>query len=408
MNSRVSAKVVSGNSKTRSRSRKKPWQPYIEAAAGFRNHWYFAFFSHELPQSGVSEGLGENIVKVKAAKLLGERILFRRSGANIYAIEDRCIHKGVPFSVRPECFTDETITCWYHGFTYRMSDGLLRTIISDPASPLIGKVKLKTYPVVEVKGLVFVFIGDIDPPPLSHDLPPGLLDDNFVVYPEGWSKTLNANWRLGAENGFDPAHSYLHRNSALVRAFHLPTVMGDTGISESHGMQTFDGPGPKGILLIRGAAEPIWEADIEPDVTLTARFIPGQPGVVEGLVPQVSIWMPGVLKVEPFPAPDLFHFEWYVPVDENHHNYVITWGRYVESDDERDRFFDEVTTLWKPLVPTTFNNEDQLAREAMQNFYANEDGWYRERLFGPDIVVTRWRELASRSNRGIQPIPPPV
>jgi hypothetical protein len=44
----------------------------------------------------------------------------------------------------------------------------------------------------------------------------------------------------------------------------------------------------------------------------------------------------------------------------------------------------------------------------MQNFYANEDGWYRERLFGPDIVVTRWRELASRENRGIQPIPPPV
>ena len=78
--------------------------------------------------------------------------MFRRSGANIYAVEDRCIDKGVPFSVRPECFTDETITCWYHGFTYRMSDGLLRTIISDPASPLIGKVLEATDAFAEAEG----------------------------------------------------------------------------------------------------------------------------------------------------------------------------------------------------------------------------------------------------------------
>ena len=58
-------------------------------------------------------------------------------------------------------------------------------------------------------------------------------------------------------------------------------------------------------------------------------------------------------------------------------------------------------TLWKPLVPTTFTNDDERAREAMHEFYAREDGWHKERLFGPDLVITKWRELASRVNRGI-------
>jgi len=27
---------------------RKPWQPYLEASLGFRNHWYPAFFSKQL------------------------------------------------------------------------------------------------------------------------------------------------------------------------------------------------------------------------------------------------------------------------------------------------------------------------------------------------------------------------
>jgi carbazole 1,9a-dioxygenase terminal dioxygenase component len=38
----------------------------------------------------------------------------------------------------------------------------------------------------------------------------------------------------------------------------------------------------------------------------------------------------------------------------------------------------------------------------MQRFYTQEDGWNRERLFRPDLVITEWRKLASRYNRGVQ------
>src|SRR6516165_11244630 len=140
------------------------WRAYFEADLGFRNHWYPAFFSRQL-----AEG------ECRGQEMLGERILFKRIDGRVYAIEDRCAHRGVPFSVRPECYTKNTISCWYHGFTYDVRNGALIAIITDPESPLIGKVKLKAYPVEEHKNLVFAFIGDEAPHALALDLQPGFL-----------------------------------------------------------------------------------------------------------------------------------------------------------------------------------------------------------------------------------------
>jgi carbazole 1,9a-dioxygenase terminal dioxygenase component len=86
----------------------------------------------------------------------------------------------------------------------------------------------------------------------------------------------------------------------------------------------------------------------------------------------------------------------------NTHRYIITWGQLVEDDSERQAFEDEISNHWRDEVPTHFNNDDVFAREAMSEFYSNEDGWFRERLFGPDIVITQWRKLASRAARGVQ------
>jgi carbazole 1,9a-dioxygenase terminal dioxygenase component len=91
-----------------------------------------------------------------------------------------------------------------------------------------------------------------------------------------------------------------------------------------------------------------------------------------------------------------------VPVDEYTHRYMITWGRRVDSPEQANEFVEQVKGFWAEAVPTQFNNEDVMAREAMADFYAVEDGWYRERLFAPDVVITEWRKLASKRNRGIQ------
>ena len=178
--------------------RKKPWQRWIDAEFGLRNYWYPAALSQHLPEG-----------KATPIRLLGEEILLTRQNGKLYALEDRCCHRGVRFSRRPLFYTKETLTCWYHTFTYNLDDGKLRCVLNEPNCALVGKVGVKTYPIREAKGAVFVFVGDIDPPDLSADLPPNFLDDDMAIaVAEPYE--VKANWRLGCENGFDPGHHFIH------------------------------------------------------------------------------------------------------------------------------------------------------------------------------------------------------
>ncbi len=382
-----------------------PWARYVEASLGFREHWYPAFFSHELAEADTSDASGSPVRHLLTRVILGERLLFRRVQGRVYCVKDQCIHKGVPFSRRPECYSAHGLTCWYHGFTYDVRDGRLTTIVTDPDSPLIGRATLGAYPVQEHQGLVFVYIGDGDPPPIADDLQPGFLDPALTVHPRGWSRTVQANWRLGVENGFDPAHTYMHRNAGLVRGFRVPTVLGDADLGSGHGLEVLDGPGPKGVRLQRGAGRPIWKAQVAPDVEIAASWLPDEPGVLQGMIPEVTVWLPCGLRVDPFPTPDTVHFEWYVPVDERTHRYFITWGRRVDGAAARKAFHDEMDFLWRDTVTGKFTNEDVFAREAMDEFYSAGDGWHREHLFGPDVVTVAWRKLCAAAARGIQTVP---
>ena len=367
----------------------KPWQPYLEAALGFRNHWYPALFSHEV-EEGAAAG----------AQVLGEPVLFKRVGGQVYAVQDRCLHRGVRFSARPECFSRNTITCWYHGFTYDVRDGKLVAIVTDPESALVGKLRLPTYRVEEHKGLVFVFVGELDPPPpLFLDVQPGLLDERLALVPKGERTLVHSNWRLAAENGFDASHIYIHRNSELVVKRQMPMPLA-TLFHSREGMVVAEEGQPKGVVKGSGRRTPIWEAQIE-DQKVSSRILPAPDGPSRAS-PDTSMWLPCGLKVDPFPTPGMIQFEWYVPVDETSHWYLVTWGKYVDSNDEAERFYEDVYSYWKHMVIDTFNIDDVTAREAMQRFYGEEDGWQRERLFRPDLIVTEWRKLASAHNRGIQ------
>jgi carbazole 1,9a-dioxygenase len=366
----------------------KPWQPYLDAGLGFRNHWYPALFGCELEEG-----------QVKGQRLLGEPILFKRIDGRVYAVEDRCLHRGVPFSTRPECYTSNTITCWYHGFTYNLKNGQLVAVITDPESALIGKARIKTYPVEERKGLVFVFVGDLDPPPpLALDVQPGLLDDDLALAPRGSRELVRSNWRLAAENGFDAAHIYIHRNSPLVIGMRkvLPLA---TLLLSREGMVVADEGAPKGVVKGSGKRFSIWETEIE-GVTVSARNKPD--ASTPRTSPDTSMWLPCGLKVDPFPVPGMIQFEWYAPIDEHSHNYIVTWGKRVDSDEAAAAFYQEVDSYWRDLVVNNFNMDDVTAREAMERFYSDEDGWHRERLYRPDLIITEWRKLASAHNRGIQ------
>ena len=193
-----------------------------------RDSWYPALFSDELAED-----------QVEGIQICGIQIVLRRANGKVFALKDQCIHRGVRLSAKPMCFNKETISCWYHGFTFNLESGNLDTIVGNPDDPLINNTELVTYPVHEVGGLIFVFVRDDDfpdeeVPHLSEDLPvrfpenserfphplwpaaPSLFDDNVVAL--GIHRTGEANWRIACENGFDNAHILVHKDNTIVQA----------------------------------------------------------------------------------------------------------------------------------------------------------------------------------------------
>jgi carbazole 1,9a-dioxygenase terminal dioxygenase component len=361
---------------------------YIAAKYGFRNHWYPALFSSE-----IAEG------QLVPVELLGERIVLRRIDGRVHGLRDRCLHRGVQFSRKPECLTKDTLTCWYHGFTYRFDNGELCNIVGAPDSRAIGRKRLQTYPVQEAHGLVFVFVGDAleHLPSLAEDVPPGFLDADLAV--RGVRSDVKANWRIGCENGFDSTHIFIHRNAELIRANDLALPLGLVPKGRSS-FRTVENSGePKGVFdyFSPDHVTPVFEGVVREQKVLSAN-----PDAKHKLPHEISMWLPCALRVHPWPDPSLTQYEWYVPIDGARHIYLRVLARKVANDDARRAFDREYEERWRALSLEGFNNDDIWAREATEPAYSDDTGWLREQLFEADGNILEWRKLASRANRGLQ------
>lgn len=273
--------------------------------------------------------------------------------------------------------------------------------MTDPKSDMIGKHRLKTYTVQEAKGLVFIFLGDIEPTPLINDVPPGFLDEGRAI--RGIKREVGSNWRIAAENGFDSTHVFIHKDSKLIPNNETVIPLGFATDREEEAKGTLwevvnNEDGPKSVYDNIGQhAVPVVEGKVDGETVL--RPVIGGENL---LLNQVSIWMPGALKVDPFPDPSLIQFEWYVPRDENSHWYIQTLGKEVANEAEELEFEKDFNEKWEDWGLRGFNDDDIWAREAMEEFYKDDWGWIKEQLFEPDGNIVAWRQLASEANRGVQ------
>ena len=383
---------------TRKKSRIPAWmKPYVDAAWGLRNHWYPAAFSYEVKEDDV-----------KGVTICGEHILLRRSEGKVYALKDECVHRGVRISAKPTCLTKDTVTCWYHGFTYNLKDGKLFSIVAAPEDPLIGKVGIRTYVVEEVNGIVFLFLGDedYDVPPLSDDLPPRppddyehrtgyVLDDHSVVL--GIHRKCVGNWRLAAESGPDPGHVLIHRNAPLILSQDIGLALGE-GKSGAKSIIVDEKKWPKGVTKDYDNMDFVMENKA---LNIKARGSVHPPAV------HVSLYMPGVLFVENWPQYGMAQYEFYVPIDDHHHEYWQLLTRICETEEEKEDFEIKYKYAWEELaLKSGFNDDDIFPREAMEDYYYdNKRGWEEEQLFSMDELIIRWRRLMVKHARGIQPPP---
>lgn len=371
------------------------YAPYVQADWGYANHWYPALFTDELPEGGF-----------KGVTIGGHDIGLRRSAGKVYGLSDRCIHRGVKLSAKPMCLSESTVTCWYHGYTYDIADGKLTTIVGNPEDQLIGRVGVRTYPVEEVNGIIFVFVGEADygtPPALLTDLParvtndpddrpvPHLTDDGIVV--RGMHRRLVGNWRLAAENGLDPGHLLVHWDNQILVALDRALPLGVTALSKEATEEIDIPDGPKGVMN-RYDKSDLYRPVLEnPKVNIKAR------GSVQHYF-RTSLWVPGILMVEHWPVTDVVQYEFYVPIDDHHHEYWEILATRISNDAEREEFEFKYEHFYKPLALEGFNNSDVFARDATEEHYTRFDGWNNEMLCDMDYSIIAWRKMAARHLRG--------
>lgn len=334
---------------------KSNYPAYDAADLGFREYWYPVAFSGGLRRTPL------------AATLLGEELcLVRDTDGKVYCLSDRCAHRGIPLSEGQQEFPG-TVTCPYHGWTYRLSSGEVVAALTDgPDSPLCGKIRLRTYPAQERAGLVWVYVGDEPPPPLERDIPDEFLRENALVL--GRMTVRDGDWRHAAENGFDEGHAkYLHRSSLFLFFRRVPAW------SRTRVMTDADG---------------VWISRVQDQVGFETEY----PGLGRwpqfhfwhrrGGGPQTSIRLPGTLRVK---YPDWIDFEWYVPVRPGKHLYVQLAVVHI-SGLPALLFRLKYWTYLRPIFHGQFNDQDTWMVRLMRT--------PPERLYRPDVSIIAWRKLA--------------
>ncbi|MDA8425497.1 MAG: aromatic ring-hydroxylating dioxygenase subunit alpha [Treponema sp.] len=162
------------------------------------NQWYVILDSRQL-------GRGRPLGVLR----LGERlVLWRDSRGAAHCIADRCAHRGAALSAG-ELIGDQ-VRCPFHGIRF---DGEGRAVLipaNGAAAALPPNFSLRSYPVHEARGLIWIFWGEGeagDPPSFFEDLGP-----EFSY--SGWIDHWACHYTRCIENQLDVVHlPFVHRTT---------------------------------------------------------------------------------------------------------------------------------------------------------------------------------------------------
>ena len=162
-----------------------------------RNAWYVASWSQDLAEK-----------KPLGVSILDEPIVIWRSGSQVVALEDRCVHRLAPLSLG-RCEGDN-LRCQYHGFLFNPEG----RVVEIPGQEVIPRqAAVRRYPVAERHSWIWVWMGDpakadatLIPPAIGLDDPEWILGHGFLDYA--------AEARLINDNLLDFSHlPYVHAAS---------------------------------------------------------------------------------------------------------------------------------------------------------------------------------------------------
>ena len=144
----------------------------------------------------------------KAVRLLCEDlVLYKDKSGTLGLVEERCAHRRVNLVWGiPE---NEGLRCPYHGWLYDETGQCIEQPGEPTGSTFKERIQLTSYPVQELGGLIFAYLGPLPAPLIPHyDL---FVQDNSIRDIGG--TMIPCNWLQCMENSLDPIHTeWLHGN----------------------------------------------------------------------------------------------------------------------------------------------------------------------------------------------------
>ena len=165
---------------------------------------YLRMFWH--PVAASVEVKADADLPVIPVKLLGEKLaLFRSQDGTLGLVQERCPHRGA--SLAYGMVEDDGIRCPYHAWKFSRTGACMDQPSEPEGSKAKDRIKIAAYPVQEMGGFVWAWLGP---------LPAPLLPRWEYVVREDYEQDIGVsrlpcNWLQVAENTMDPLHiEYLH------------------------------------------------------------------------------------------------------------------------------------------------------------------------------------------------------
>ncbi len=326
-----------------------------------RNGWYCAGWASDLSHAPIGR------------RMLGEQVMvYRAESGEPVALEGRCPHRFAPLHLGT--IEHDRVACPYHGLVFDRSGAC----VHNPHGDIPKEAKLRTYPVVERSGVIWVWMGD--PAKADPDL---IIDSGFVVDP-GFATVLGylnvaAHYQMVIDNLLDLTHpAILHKGGLsseeyMGKNLHHRFHQEGTAI---HSDYSFYNVGASPGLA------PLWgdrKSDVRAFMTLYAPsnlVLDFRMNEVDGPVDE-GLFLPTLHLL--------------VPENEERTHYFYAMGRNVQLDNE------ELSAITAKMARHAFEDEDEPMIRACQDMMGTTDLFsLKPVLLKSDVAAVRARILLDK------------
>jgi phthalate 4,5-dioxygenase len=314
--------------------------PETPMGAMLRQYWIPALMSDELAPGDPP----------KRVRLLGENLVaFRAADGRLGLFDEGCPHRGASLVLAQ--IDDCALRCPYHGWKIDVSGRILETPTEPENSSFHERIRARAYPIREVAGLVWAYLG-------QPDAEPAFPAFEWTGLPSShrWLAKMRAecNWLQCVEGVIDSSHVHYLHAEAFNGAANVNTSVLDTkgtvARPSSDGRPRIEAKNTPYGFRYAAIRKPLVDAE-------TTEYV------------RVTLFVAPFFALIPPPA-GLISMQIFVPIDDEHTMfYYVKAGRDAPLTDE-DRKIHEQRSGMRPGI----DFDDDFAK-----FRTSENLWQQDR-----------------------------